>query len=234
MAKEKKTAETQTKRLRVMNKMRGNHFPPCTLLCIVFIAAFCLSVVSNPITSSATHGRAVTTTGISFTPKISTLYPALIATKLTDTTEVVVGENITVIVTIRNFGNRTAYNVSYVDRFSNPWIFNVTGITTLSYAQIRPNGTRVFGYSLTAKSLGSFDLQPAVIEYYDSEVIPTKFTAFTNSVKITVIEPREDFSLANFNAALILLISLIFIDLILLFRLIAPKLDRRGQQANSF
>ena len=234
MAKEKKTAETKTKRLRVMNKMRGNRFLPGKLRNIVFIAVFCLSAVVNPIAPSATSGRAVTTTGISFTPKISVLYPALITTKLTDTTEVVVGEKVIVTVTIRNFGDSSAFNVSYTDRYSNPWVFNVTGVTTLSYTQIGPNETRTFGYALTAQSLGTFDVQPAVIEYYDSQIIPTKFTAFTNSVRIAVIKPREDFSLANFNAALIMLISLIFIDLILLFRLIAPKLDRRGQQAKLF
>lgn len=217
-----------------MNKMRVSYLPPRTLLCIACIAVFCISSVVYPIASSATPSRALTPTGTNISPKISTLYPALIATKLTDMTEVVVGETIIVTVTIRNFGNGTAFNVSYVDRSSNPWIFNVTGITPLSYAQIGPNETRVFDYSLTTRSLGSFDLQPAVIEYYDSEVNPIKLTTFSNSVEITVIELPEDFSVANLNAALILLISLIFIDLILLLRLIAPKFDRRERQARVF
>jgi hypothetical protein len=234
MTKEKRTIETQIKRLRVMNKVRAYHLPLRTLLCVACVAVFCLSTILHPNTSSAIPRGTLTTTGSSFVLKISKEYPALIATKMIDKTEVAVGETVIVTVSIRNFGSQTAYNVTYIEKFSNPWVFNVTGLKTLSYTQIGPNETRVFGYSLTARALGRFDLLPAVIEYYDSEINPIKLTTFTNSIEITTIEPPEDFSLANFNAALILLISLILIDVILFLRLIAPKFDRREQQVKSF
>ena len=80
---------------------------------------------------------------------------------------------------------------------------------------------------IITKSLGTYSLYSAQIEYYDSEINPTKFTTISNRVEITVTEPPEDFSLTNFNAAITLLIVFVILDIILAARLIAPKLNRR-------
>ncbi|MFX0211326.1 MAG: hypothetical protein ACFFDT_35420, partial [Candidatus Hodarchaeota archaeon] len=69
----------------------------------------------------------------------------------------------------------------------------------------------------------------AQIEYYDSELYPNKYTHYTNDVEITVVDPPEDFSLANFNIAVTLLIILIVLNIYLLIRLIAPKINRRQE-----
>jgi uncharacterized repeat protein (TIGR01451 family) len=154
-----------------------------------------------------------------------------------DKTEIILGQSAVVTITLENFGNKTAFNVTIVDNVPNPWIFEVTGLTQLSYSQIPPNETRQFSYLITTKILSDtspngenipFKLLGARIEYYDSNVNPSKFTHITNDILIKVIEPPEDFSLTNRNAAYTLLIILIIFNLILFIRLIAPKMDRKA------
>ncbi|MFX1514840.1 MAG: BatD family protein [Promethearchaeota archaeon] len=159
--------------------------------------------------------------------EIDASYPKLFVTKRSDREEVVLGGSIVVTVTIENIGNKTAYNVTFIDKLNQPWIFEIAGLTELSYGQIRINETRQFSYLITAKLLGTYYLHSAQIEYYDSEITPTKFTTISNQIEITVIEPLEDFSISNFNAAITLLITFIILDIILALRLIAPKLNRR-------
>ncbi|MFW9778801.1 MAG: BatD family protein [Candidatus Heimdallarchaeota archaeon] len=213
--------------------MRSYHSYLLPLLSIACVALICLSTMIYPITFATIPHTRVISSGNDITLKVSKEYPALIATKSIDKTDVTLGETIIVTVIIRNFGNRTAYNVTYIERFSNPWIFNTTGLDKLSYAQIGPNETRVFGYSITANAIGKFSIQAAVIEYYDSETNAIRLITETNSIEITAMEPPEDISWANFYAALILLITIIMIDIMLLIRLIAPKFNRREQQANN-
>lgn len=159
--------------------------------------------------------------------RIDGSYPKLFVTKTSDRSEVVIGNSIVVTITIENIGNKTAYNVTFIDKLNQPWIFEVSGLTELSYGQIRSNESRQFSYLVTAKSIGTYFLYTAQIEYYDSEVTPTKFTTISNQVEITVIETPEDFSLANFNTAITLLIVIIILNIILVIRLIAPKLNLR-------
>ncbi|MFX0052461.1 MAG: hypothetical protein ACFE8U_14340 [Candidatus Hermodarchaeota archaeon] len=163
---------------------------------------------------------------------VNAYFPKLFSTKSVDKSEVVIGENIIVTVIIENFGNHTAYNVTIIDYVPNPWIFNVSGLTQLSYAQIGPNETRQFSYLLTAETISGdqpFKLLGAQIEYYDSELYQNKYTHYTNEIDIKVIEPPEDFSLANFNAAVTFLLILIVLNVFLLIRLIAPKMNRRQE-----
>ena len=159
--------------------------------------------------------------------EVNASYPKLFVTKTSDREEVVLGDSIVITVNIKNVGNKTAYNVTFIDKLNQPWIFQISGLTELSYGQIRGNESRQFSYLVTTKSLGTYYLYAAQIEYYDSEIAPTKFTTISNQVKITVIEPPEDFSLSNFNAAITLLIIIIILDIILFVRLIAPKLNQR-------
>ncbi|MFX0122246.1 MAG: BatD family protein [Candidatus Hodarchaeota archaeon] len=154
-------------------------------------------------------------------------YPKLFVTKVSDRNEVAIGDSIIVTITIINIGNKTAYNVTFIDKLNQPWIFEIFGLTELSYGQIGINETRQFSYLVTAKSLGTYYLFPAQIEYYDSDLNPTKFTTISNQVEIVVVESPEDFSLANFNAAITLLIVLVILNIILAARLIAPKFNRR-------
>ncbi len=159
--------------------------------------------------------------------KINATYPKLFVTKSVDKSEVVIGESITVTVTIENFGNKTAFNATFIDQLNSPLILEVYGLTQLSYAQIGVNETRQFSYLVNTKSIGTYYILSAQVEYYDSEINPTKLVTISNNVEITVIEPPEDFSLANFNAAITLLIVLVVLDALLFFRLITPKLNRR-------
>ena len=169
-------------------------------------------------------------------------YPELFAIKVADRSEVVLGEQVIVTITIENLGNQTAYNVTIIDPTPNPWIFNITGYNRLSYTQIAPNESRQFSYSLTANKISDINeetgkfkpyrIDGAVIEYYDSEVDPTQYTHITNSLKIIVTEVPEDFSLANFNAAITFLLILIILNIYLALRLISPKLNRRSTQSS--
>lgn len=161
--------------------------------------------------------------------KIDASYPKLFVTKTSDRSEVVIGDSIVVTITIENIGNKTAYNVTFIDRLNKPWIFEISGLTELSYGQIGINETRQFSYLITTKSLGKYYLHSAQIEYYDSEITPNKFITSSNQVEITVKEPTEDFSIANFNAAITLLIAFIILDILLVARLIAPKLNQRSE-----
>lgn len=158
-------------------------------------------------------------------------YPKLFVTKASDRSEVAIGGSIVVTVTIKNIGNKTAYNVTFIDRLNQPWIFDISGLTELSYGQIGINETRQFSYLVTTKSLGTYSLYSAQIEYYDSDINPTKFITISNQVEIEVIDPPEDFSLTNFNATITLLIVFVILDLILAARLIAPKLNQRPKNS---
>ncbi|MFX1286167.1 MAG: BatD family protein [Promethearchaeota archaeon] len=195
-------------------------------ICFVFLTVVSLNIVGIALNQTTTHVRASTAE----VEKTNFIYPKLFVVKNVDKTEVVRGESFVVNVIINNFGNKTAYNVTFIDQLNQPWVFEVSGLTQLSYGQIDVNETRKFSYLVTAKSLGTYYLFSALVEYYDSELNPTKFKTISNNVEITVIETPEDFSLANFYAAITLLITLVILDILLVIRLIAPMLNRRGNE----
>lgn len=167
-------------------------------------------------------------------------YPMLFVIKKIDSAETVIGENFdakvilgntyVVSITIRNIGSKIAYNLTFTDSLINPWIFEVEGLTEIAYLQINPNETQQFSYLITAKSLGTYKLHAAQIGYDSSENDPIKFIAFSNTLTLNVIEPPEDFSLTNLNAALTLLIILVIGNIFLLFRLITPRLNRKNRK----
>lgn len=195
------------------------------IICVIVILGF----VCQPVTRINASTTAL--------KEIDSTYPNLFATKKIENAEliinrtyearVVLGETFIISITIHNFGNKTAYNVTFIDPPSNPWVFEVEGLTKISYLEIAPNETRQFSYLVTAKSLGKFKLDAAQIDYYTSEVNPEKFVTFSNSITIQVIKQPEDFSLTNMNSAFTLLIVITIGNLILMFRLISPKLNRR-------
>lgn len=167
-------------------------------------------------------------------------YPMLFVIKKIENAETVIGENFdakvilgntyVVSITIRNIGSNIAYNLTFIDSPINPWIFEVEGLTEVAYLQINPNETQQFSYLITAKSLGTYNLDAAQIDYDSSEIDPIKYIAFSNSLTLNVIEPPEDFSLTNLNAALTLLIILVLGNTFLLFRLITPRLNRKNRK----
>ncbi|UCG90037.1 MAG: hypothetical protein JSU57_06120 [Candidatus Heimdallarchaeota archaeon] len=191
----------------------------------VVLTVVSLNIVNIAFNQSITHIRA-STTGVE---EKNVSYPRLFVIKSVDKTEVVIGESFVVTVIIKNFGNRTAYNVTFIDQLNQPWVFEVSGLTQLAYGQIGVNETRKFSYMVTAKLLGTYHLFPAQIEYYDSDLNPTQYKTISNDVEIIVIETPEDFSLANYNAAITLLIVLIILDILLAVRLIAPMFNRKGK-----
>lgn len=167
-------------------------------------------------------------------------YPRLFVIKKIENAETVIGENFdakvilgntyVVSITIKNIDSKIAYNITFIDAPINSWVFEVEGLTEIAYLQINPNETQQFSYLITAKSLGTYNLDAARIDYYSSEINPTKFIAFSNSITLKVIEPPEDFSLTNLNAALTLLIVLVLGNIFLLYRLITPRLNRKNRK----
>ena len=160
----------------------------------------------------------------------TTNYPSLFVTKVVDKTEVSLGESFLVTITINNFGNKTAYNVTFIDELTAEWVFNVSGLTRISYSQIEPNETRTFSYIVTALSIGDYKLHSANVYYQDSFVNPDEYMAITNAIDITVVEPKEDLSLANYNTSVTLLLVLIFLNIVLFLRIISPKFNRRKEE----
>jgi len=158
---------------------------------------------------------------------INTNYPSLFVTKVVDKTEVTLGESFLVTITITNFGNKTAFNVTFIDDLTAEWVFNITGLTRISYSQIEPNQTHIFSYIVTAISKGNYQLHSARVYYYTSEVQPDEFLAISNVLDITVVESLEDFSLTNYNSAITFLLLLLVLNILLMLRLISPKLNRR-------
>jgi len=158
---------------------------------------------------------------------VNTNYPRLFVTKVVDSTEVTLGESFLVTITITNYGNNTAFNVTFVDDLTAEWVFNITGLTRVSYSQIEPNQTRTFSYIATAISKGNYQLHSAHIYYYTSEVQPNEFLAISNALDITVADPLEDFSLTNYNTGITFLLFLLVLNILLMLRLIIPKLNRR-------
>jgi uncharacterized repeat protein (TIGR01451 family) len=140
---------------------------------------------------------------------------------------IVLGDTFVVSITINNFGNKTAYNVTFIDSPVSSLVFEIKGLTRILFLEITPNETQQFSYLVTAKAIGLYKLGQAQIDYYTSKINPIKYVAFSNSLTVSVNKPAEDFSLTNRNVALTLIIIINFGNIILITRLIAPKLDRR-------
>jgi uncharacterized repeat protein (TIGR01451 family) len=158
---------------------------------------------------------------------INATYPRLFVTKVVDKTEVTLGESFLVTITINNFGNKTAYNVTFIDDLTAEWVFNITGLTRISYIQIEPDQVRTFSYIATAISKGNYQLHSAHVYYYTSEVQPSEFLSISNAIDMKVVDPLEDFSLANYNVSITFLLILLVLNLLLVLRLITPKFNRR-------
>ncbi len=161
------------------------------------------------------------------TTSVSDLYPSLFVTKDVDNSEVTLNESFVVTITITNFGNSTAYNITFIDTLNSPWVFKTTGLTELTYSWIEPNQTRRFSYIVTALSVGEYELHSAKVYYRISDLVDTEFLAYSNSVYIVVNQLEEDFSLENFNSAVTFLLVLIVLNIVLTLRLIAPRFNRR-------
>ncbi|MHA1969875.1 MAG: hypothetical protein ACW964_19040 [Candidatus Hodarchaeales archaeon] len=131
----------------------------------------CILIFSESLNLPVTTISASTTT-------LATLnddYPSLFVTKRVENAETVTGEDFdakavlgnsyVVSVTINNIGSKIAYNVTFIDTPINPWVFEIDGLTKISYLHISPNETQQFSYLITAKSLGTFNLQFERCEY---------------------------------------------------------------------
>ena len=162
------------------------------------------------------------------TTNVCNTYPSLFVTKVVDLTEVTLNDSFVVTITIRNIGNSTAYNVTFIDTLNAPWVFEVAGLTKISYSWIEPNQTRIFSYIITALSLGEFQLHSARVYYRISDLTDTEFLAFSNSLDIAVTKAEEDLSLADLNSAITFLLILLILNTILTLRFVAPKFNRKN------
>ena len=157
----------------------------------------------------------------------SSTYPYLFVTKTVDQTEIILENSFIVTITIKNIGNSTAYNTTFIDDLTAPWVFEVTGLTRLSYSRIEPNQTHTFNYIIKPLTIGDYQLHSASVYYYLSDVNPTEFISYSNKVDITVIEPPKDISLNNEIMIWTLVILFSVVNIILLLRLTAQKFNRK-------
>ena len=210
----------------VMNK-GTKQFWSCLrfMICVIMVLGFICQPVTRINASSTTIKQTDPT------------YPRLFVTKKIEKAEIyidteyisriVLGDTFVVSITINNFGNKTAYNVTFIDSPTSSLVFEIKGLTRILFLEITPNETQQFSYLVTAKAIGLYKLGQAQIDYYTSKINPIKYVAFSNSLTVSVNKPAEDFSITNWNVALTLIIIINFGNIILITRLIAPKLDRR-------
>ncbi len=199
--------------------------------CLRFM--ICVIIVLGFIYQPVTHINASSTT----IKQINPTYPRLFVTKKIENAEIyidteyvskiVLGDTFVISIKINNFGNKTAYNVTFIDSQISSLVFEIKGLTNILFLEIAPNETQQFSYLVTAKAIGLYKLGQAQIDYYTSKTNPIKYVAFSNSLTVSINKPAEDFSITNRNVALTLIIIINFGNIILITRLIAPKLDRR-------
>jgi len=185
----------------------------------VYVGCTVIIIFTNQATSNLASNSEVTSINVN--------YPSLFVTKVVDKTEITLGESFLVTITITNFGNKTAFNVTFVDDLTVEWVFNITGLTRITYSQIEAQQTRTFSYIVTAISKGNYKLHSAHVYYYTSNIQPNEFLAISNALDIAVVDAVEDFSLTNYNSAVTFLLILLVLNILLILRLITPKLNRR-------
>ncbi|MHA1976180.1 MAG: BatD family protein [Candidatus Hodarchaeales archaeon] len=181
-----------------------------------FFAILCFNYMSAQVQASSSR-----------TTNVSALYPSIFVTKNVDFSDVTLNDSFIVTITITNIGNSTAYNVTFTENLNAPWVFNVTGLTKISYSWIEPNQTRRFSYIATALTIGEYQLHSAQVSYRISELSDTEFVAFSNTVNVAVNKVEKDLSLANMSSAITFLLILIILNSILTLRFISPRFNRK-------
>ncbi|MHA2031142.1 MAG: hypothetical protein ACW99F_11785 [Candidatus Hodarchaeales archaeon] len=199
----------------ILERSQTMNFIVISFLLIIILTSYSL----NSVSASPSN---VASTQVNF--------PSLFVVKTVDYTEIDLGESFIVTVIIRNIGNQTAFNITFIDDVSVPWVFEVTGLTKLTYGRIEPNQTRTFSYIITTKAIGNFELRSSYTYYHSTELGDSEFVTISNSILISVIEPLEDFSLQNENVAISFLLILIVLNTILALRIVTPRFNKRKKK----
>jgi hypothetical protein len=80
---------------------------------------------------------------------------------------IIIEPNVTIRVniTIKNIGNRTAYNLTIVDPAFESWVLRSLNLTTQRFVQVDINATIFYFYYFTALVEGNFTIEPTEVTY---------------------------------------------------------------------
>lgn len=195
----------------------------------LFILFLGITVHMNSLTAIDTLSESNKT---NFSIKEEINVPKLYVLKEVEKSTVNVGDKFLVTITIHNYGNSTAYNVSFKDTFNPEWLFQSEGLSDITYPQIKANETREFAYTLTANKVGNYTLNFAEVTYYDSLTSHDIYSAKSNQWQILIITPTEDLSLSNLLFTVTVIIVIIIADLILVYSLFSSKLRTKKEVAS--
>ncbi len=112
--------------------------------------------------------------------------PLLGVIKFTEKDEVRVGEEFTVFIEIKNFGNSTAYNITLEDYYPD-WEFEVLEHGGTNWDKLDPNETVITFFKLKIENYVTnlYSLGKAKVIYYDS--LGNRYVAYSEEVWVKVV-----------------------------------------------
>ena len=119
-------------------------------------------------------------------PTIS--YTTLSITKTVNSQDIYVNEPFKVFVTITNFCDATAFNVTLTEKFFPDYLFNSTGPEKITFQRIVNGSTCYYSYELIPQKEGIYEILPTKVTFFDEEGI--SYTAESNDLTIEV-EAKE-------------------------------------------
>jgi hypothetical protein len=101
------------------------------------------------------------------------------------------GQKIRVNVTIKNNGQRTAFNLTIVDPSFSDWAISSMNMTTQKYVIVQPNATVFYYYYFLPILEGNYTLESTVVNYF--HLNGTEYRAFSQRFNIySFIEEVEE------------------------------------------
>ena len=110
--------------------------------------------------------------------------PILSVKKTVNTTLLESYEWIIINITIKNVGNRTAYNLTITDPFFGSWAYSTSNFTVQKYVIVEINATINYFYYMQPILEGNFTLESTEVTYKD--LLGTEYLSISHSFNILV------------------------------------------------
>ncbi|MFX1513351.1 MAG: BatD family protein [Promethearchaeota archaeon] len=115
-------------------------------------------------------------------------YTTLSITKTVSSQDIYVNQPFKIYVTITNFGDATAFNVTLTEKFFPDYLFNSTGPENITFQRIANGSTCYYSYELIPQKEGIYEILPTKVTFFDEEGF--SYTAESNNLTIEV-ETKE-------------------------------------------
>ncbi len=112
--------------------------------------------------------------------------PILSVKKIVNTTLLEPYEWVIINVTIKNVGNRTAYNLTVTDPFFGSWVYSISNFTVQKYVIVEINATINYFYYIQPIQEGNFTLESTEVTYND--LSGTEYLSISHKFNILVYE----------------------------------------------